>query len=400
MEQKLKQRICIEFCVKIQISATETFEMFNNTSQREQLFLNGILDLKLAEFPLKMILIEQDTGISKTAIGRIVTEDLKLKKTPAKFIPRFLTNEQKLCRLATCEDMLEMTRSDQEWKDKIITWVNLPSGEVRVLLIAFLDNESIVHHEYLPAGQTVIKEMYLGILRRLREAIRKKGQKYGLMVTGSYTMTIPALTERTWDDIIEKSLLALKSISKEAYKNCFDNWEKRWRCYIASKTPLWVIVRIPLDPVWISWNEVCPRLTRTISPKPWSLGGRLSVCQNEQIFITKEQEGLKENLNKYDDFISPRLGTTNLAKHRIDTEDATLIKHNPYWVSAKERDIMKNKIDEMLKEGIIRPSSSPWSFHVILVKKRDGKFRFCVDYRKLNEATVKDVCPIPINYVM
>ncbi|UYV64359.1 hypothetical protein LAZ67_3000391 [Cordylochernes scorpioides] len=46
--------------------------------------------------------LEQGTGISKTTIGRIVTKDLKLKKTPAKFIPRFLTNEQKLCRVATC----------------------------------------------------------------------------------------------------------------------------------------------------------------------------------------------------------------------------------------------------------------------------------------------------------
>ncbi|UYV74029.1 hypothetical protein LAZ67_11001878 [Cordylochernes scorpioides] len=65
--------------------------------------------------------LEQDTGISKTTIGGIVTEDLKLKKTPAKFIPISLTNEKKLCRLATCEDMLEMTRTDPEWKDKIIT---------------------------------------------------------------------------------------------------------------------------------------------------------------------------------------------------------------------------------------------------------------------------------------
>ncbi|UYV84968.1 hypothetical protein LAZ67_X004149 [Cordylochernes scorpioides] len=63
----------------------------------------------------------QDTGISKTTIGKIVTEDLKLKKTPAKCIPRFLTNEQNLCRLATCEDMFKMTRTDPEWKDKIIT---------------------------------------------------------------------------------------------------------------------------------------------------------------------------------------------------------------------------------------------------------------------------------------
>ncbi|UYV70681.1 hypothetical protein LAZ67_8000251 [Cordylochernes scorpioides] len=167
--------------------------------------------------------LEKDTDIFKTTIGRIVTEELKLKKTPEKFIPRFLTNEQKLCRLATCEDMLEMTRTDPEWKDKIITddetWVYgydpetkrqsaewRGQGEPRpkksrnkVLLVDFFYNKGIVHHEYLSAGQTVIKEMYLSILRRLRKAIRKKnGQKNGLMVTGSYTMTMPALTQRTW----------------------------------------------------------------------------------------------------------------------------------------------------------------------------------------------------------
>ncbi|UYV82257.1 SETMAR [Cordylochernes scorpioides] len=147
--------------------------------------------------------LEKDTGISKTTIGRIVTKDLKLKKTPAKFIPRFLTNEQKLCRLATCENMLEMTRTDPEWKDKVITgektWVygydpetkrqsaewrgqseprpkksRILKSRNKVLLVAFLDNKGIVHHEYLPAGQTVIKEMYLDILRHLREAIREK----------------------------------------------------------------------------------------------------------------------------------------------------------------------------------------------------------------------------------
>ncbi|UYV83512.1 hypothetical protein LAZ67_23001282 [Cordylochernes scorpioides] len=197
------------------------------TFRRTDENVQKITDL-IKENPRTTLLeLEQDTGISKTTIGRIVTEDLRLKKTPAKFIPRFLTNEQKLCRLATCEDMLEMTRTDPEWKDKIITsdetWVygydpetkrqcaewrgqgeprpkksRILKSRNKVLLVAFLDNKGIVHHEYLPAGQTVIKEMYLSILRRLREAIRKKGQKNGLMVTGSYTMTMPALTQRSW----------------------------------------------------------------------------------------------------------------------------------------------------------------------------------------------------------
>ncbi|UYV65139.1 K02A2.6-like [Cordylochernes scorpioides] len=91
------------------------------TFQKTDENVQKITDL-IKENPRTTLLeLEQDTGISKTTIGRIVTEDLRLKKTPAKFIPRFLTNEQKLCRLATCEDMLEMTRTDPEWKDKIIT---------------------------------------------------------------------------------------------------------------------------------------------------------------------------------------------------------------------------------------------------------------------------------------
>ncbi|UYV81483.1 hypothetical protein LAZ67_20001332 [Cordylochernes scorpioides] len=145
--------------------------------------------------------LEQDTGISKTTIGRIVTEDLRLKKTPAKFIPRFLTNEQKLCRLATCEDMLEMTRTDPEWKDKIITgdetWVYGYDPETKRQSAEW-------------RGQDIAPN-YFFLFPKLKAVL--KGRHFD-----------------TRDDIIEKSLLALKSIPKEAYKNCFDNWEKRWRC--------------------------------------------------------------------------------------------------------------------------------------------------------------------------
>ena len=49
----------------------------------------------------------------------------------------------------------------------------------------------------------------------------------------------------------------------------------------------------------------------------------------------------------------------------------------------------------MLSSGVIRPSNSPWASPIFMVKKKDGSFRFCVDLRQLNAATIKDAHPIP-----
>lgn len=82
-------------------------------------------------------------------------------------------------------------------------------------------------------------------------------------------------------------------------------------------------------------------------------------------------------------------------KHRINTGDHGPINQRAYRVSATERHIIREEVQKMLDEGIIQPSESPWSSPVVLVRKKDGSWRFCVDYRKLNAITKKDVYPLP-----
>lgn len=80
--------------------------------------------------------------------------------------------------------------------------------------------------------------------------------------------------------------------------------------------------------------------------------------------------------------------------HRINTGSAQPIRQKPYRVSPAEREIISEQV-EMLTKGVIQESSSPWAAPVILVKKKDGTWRFCVDYRRLNNVTKKDVYPLP-----
>ena len=89
------------------------------------------------------------------------------------------------------------------------------------------------------------------------------------------------------------------------------------------------------------------------------------------------------------------LQQTNVGEHKIITEDVHPIKRNAYRTSPKENEFIDSEIKEMLKQNLIQPSTSPWSFPVVVVKKKNGKLRFCVNYKPLNDVTKKDNYPLP-----
>ena len=88
-------------------------------------------------------------------------------------------------------------------------------------------------------------------------------------------------------------------------------------------------------------------------------------------------------------------GHTDAVDHEIDTGDGSPIRCTPRRMSPQKMKKEEECVAEMLTGGQIEPSDSPWSAPVVLVTKKDGGTRFCIDYRHLNNATVKDTFPLP-----
>ena len=88
-------------------------------------------------------------------------------------------------------------------------------------------------------------------------------------------------------------------------------------------------------------------------------------------------------------------GETGLVQMEIDTGDARPKKQQVRRMPPAVRQEVTRQLEKMQREGVIEPSNSPWASPVVLVRKRDGSHRFCVDYRHLNSVTVPDSYPLP-----
>ena len=108
-----------------------------------------------------------------------------------------------------------------------------------------------------------------------------------------------------------------------------------------------------------------------------------------------DRKKLLQTLLSFPDVFQSSLGHTPVVEHRIDTGDSTPIRQYPRRLPYHYRAEVDRQVNEMLSQGVVQPSNSPWASPIVLVKKKDGTYRFCVDYRKLNHVTKPDAHPLP-----
>ena len=107
---------------------------------------------------------------------------------------------------------------------------------------------------------------------------------------------------------------------------------------------------------------------------------------------------LKELMVRYDQIFSKSetdLGLTSILTHRIDTGGARPIRQPLRKFPPAHVEAITEQVDKLLEQGVIEPATSPWASNVVLVRKKDGSYRCCIDYRQLNSVTTKDAYPVP-----
>ena len=114
--------------------------------------------------------------------------------------------------------------------------------------------------------------------------------------------------------------------------------------------------------------------------------------------VIEDKNDLKDMLVRFMDiFAKPgvTLGWTDVIEHSIDTCDNKPFKILYRRLMQSKKIALEEEVNKMLKSGIITPSCRPYSSPVHLVTKKDGTWRFCIDYRKLNGITRKNAFPLP-----
>ena len=144
--------------------------------------------------------------------------------------------------------------------------------------------------------------------------------------------------------------------------------------------------RVNICQVSTNVNETLEMITQQMS------GKRLNAQQLQElaVVLSKHHKAFAKDSKDYGK-VTDKYGCT----HQIITGDAKAVHQKPYRHSKFEEDFLKAMTEELLEAGLIRHSSSDWISPVVLVKKKDGGLRMCIDFRRLNAVTKRDPYQLP-----
>lgn len=150
--------------------------------------------------------------------------------------------------------------------------------------------------------------------------------------------------------------------------------------------------------------QLCPKYINSIVTDSNKLHCEFSLNASHQTYVQgygsldESQKQLADNVIKqFEDISAERkgLGITSLITHHIDTGDSKPIRQRYYRLSPEKQRILVEQVDEMLSLDVVEPCESAWSSPVLLVTKKNGQPRFCLDSRKLNSVTKRDAYNLP-----
>ena len=161
----------------------------------------------------------------------------------------------------------------------------------------------------------------------------------------------------------------------------------------------------------VTANEV-PKVTNLFSAEQKKEQPTLSETERQDLLLQKldlsgleawpqeQAEQAHSLLKEYHDIFSLEkrdMGHTNATEHKIVLKDPDTSPFKEHFcrIPPPQLDEVREHLKLMLDAGVIWPSNSPWCNAVVLVRKKDGSLRFCIDFRKLNSLTVKDSHPLP-----
>ena len=199
----------------------------------------------------------------------------------------------------------------------------------------------------------------------------------------SYAHAVDSVVDLTNTEIVDEKLDELDEMLEMAEREMDSGYD-------SDDTPFsYFPVNSPEDSCSRDYEVAMERLPSYMKPMLRDAVKSLTILQFERLVTL---------LLRYKHvFVDKDLGGS-VAKecvHLINTITKEPIKQAPRQISYKKKCIVEDEIQKMLQLKVISESDSPWSSPIVLVTKKDGTTRFCVDYRKLNKVTIKDAYPLP-----